>query len=304
MGHATFHVGDLTAVIGDNELFGEHRAGYNGIWSLHHAAGGRSPFVPVFAGLNLESIFDGEHFVPESVFFEPRRAPMTFRKLRDDEAELHQPPTPTFHIESWTRFKLVPPHYIDMTFRFVARQRIVNYGYIGLLWATYIDAPEDKSMYFLGGLEGQGDLWTQICTSAHNDESTVRHRDDKMELTFRPGYREALYRHLSPLRFSAPFFYGLVDEYLWMVMFDRTAGIRFTHSPSGGGTNIQRHSNCPAWDFQFIVPGYQVQKEYGFQARALLRPRCSREEVLQEYRKWAGPSAAVHLHIAAPRRVT
>jgi hypothetical protein len=303
MGHATFHVGDLTAVIGDNEAHGEHRAGYNGIWSLHHVAGGRSPFVPAYAALNHEHIFDGEHFIPETVFFEPRHSPMTFRKLGEDEAELHQPPTHTFHVESWTRFKLVPPHYIDMTFRFVARQRIYNFGYIGLFWATYIDAPEDKSLYFLGGPEGQEDLWTQLCTQVHNDKSTVRHRDDHLELTFRPGYREALYRHISPLRFRVPFFYGLVDNYLWMVMFDRTEGIRFTHSPSGGGTNMQRRATCPAWDFQFIVPNYQVQKEYGFQARALLRPRCSREEVLQEYRKWAGPSAAAHLHMGATRGV-
>ena len=34
MAHATFKVGDLTAVIGDNAAHDKHRAGYNGVWSL------------------------------------------------------------------------------------------------------------------------------------------------------------------------------------------------------------------------------------------------------------------------------
>jgi hypothetical protein len=34
MSHGTLHCGDLTLVIGDNSAHGDHRAGYNGIWSL------------------------------------------------------------------------------------------------------------------------------------------------------------------------------------------------------------------------------------------------------------------------------
>jgi hypothetical protein len=37
---------------------------------------------------------------------------MTLAKISDSEAELHQEETPTFHLESWTRFKIVAPHYI------------------------------------------------------------------------------------------------------------------------------------------------------------------------------------------------
>jgi hypothetical protein len=79
MAHATFRVGDLEVVIGDNEAWGQHDAGYNGLWSMQHASGTRSLFVPAFAGLNLEHIFDGEMDNRPDVFFEPRRAPMTFR---------------------------------------------------------------------------------------------------------------------------------------------------------------------------------------------------------------------------------
>ena len=86
MASETFTVGDLTAVIGDNAAAGEHRAGYNGLWSLTHRTETTNLFVPTVAGLNLEHIFDGETLDPpgqSKIFFEPRNAPMTLRKLSD-----------------------------------------------------------------------------------------------------------------------------------------------------------------------------------------------------------------------------
>src|SRR5437867_3348926 len=148
MASLEFKIGDLIAVVGDNGAEGNHRAGYNGLWSLRHR-NSRTVFVPTVAGLNHEHIFDGEtddHAV--EVFFEPRHAPMELRKMSDSEAELHQPPTPTFHLESWTRFRFSAPHYVDMEYRCVAHQHVFKRGYIGLFWANYINAPDDKSIYF------------------------------------------------------------------------------------------------------------------------------------------------------------
>lgn len=74
----------------------EHRAGYNGVWSLHHSAGTSSVFVPALAGLNLEHIVTGEQLEDGKIFFEPRNSPMSFNQISEREAELHQPPTPKF----------------------------------------------------------------------------------------------------------------------------------------------------------------------------------------------------------------
>jgi hypothetical protein len=284
MAHDTFRVGDLTAVIGDNAAAGQHRAGYNGVWSLTHRTEPANLFVPGVAGLNFEHIFDGDKRDADGgrkIFFEPRNAPMTFRKLSETEAELHQPPTPTFHLESWTRFRLVAPHYVDMAFRCKPTQHAFAHVYIGLFWASYINAPEDKSIYFRGA-----GLWQQLCTQRHNDESTVRPRDDKIELKFSPGLGDALYKNLSPLRFDEPVYYGHFRNHAFIVMFDRVEGIRFTHSPSGGGVNKERQTTNPAWDFQYIVPRYEVLKEYGFRARAVYRERCGRDEVMREFESW------------------
>jgi len=285
-GYAELRAGDLTAVIGDNSAAGEHRAGYNGVWSLRHSASTRSVFMPAVAGLNLEHIITGERLEDGKIFFEPRNAPMSFRQISESEAELHQPPTPTFHVESWTRFRLVAPHYLDMSFRCVAHEPVFPRGYLALFWASYINAPADKSIYFPGGLEGQKNLWTQFCTQWHNDQSTVRHRDDTFEMTFPPGPPDALFKNLSRLRFDQPFFYGNFDDLIWLVMFDRTAGIRITHSPSGGGSNAALQTTNPAWDFQFLVQKPEVKKEYSFRVRTVLRPRCSRGELLAEVQKW------------------
>lgn len=284
MAHATFRVGDLTAIIGDNSAHGEHRAGYNGLWSLTHRTEPTNLFVPTVAGLNLEHIFDGHRHDRDNsrrIFFEPRNAPMTFHQLSDTEAELHQPPTPTFHLESWTRFRLVPPHAVAFSFRCRPRQHVFEHGYIGLFWASYINGPEDKSIYFRGG-----DLWQQLCTQVHNDESTVRHRTDNLELRFSDGYPDALYRHLSPLRYDEPFYYGHFRDHVYIIMFERPTGLRFTHSPSGGGVQRERQTTNPAWDFQYLLPRYEVNQEYQFRACLVYRPRCSRAEIMREVQTW------------------
>ena len=285
MAHDTFQVGDLTAVIGDNQAHGKHAAGYNGIHQLTHKSEPATLFVPTVAGLNLEHIFDGDQELrgrkDPKHFFEPRHAPMTFKKLSDSEAELHQPPTPTFQLESWTRFKLVAPHSIDFTFRCRPTQHVFRHGYIGLFWASYINAPEDKSMYFRGDKR-----WQQLCTPQHYNQSTVVHRSNKIDLKFTDVPGDALFKDLSPLKFDEPFFYGLFKKHLFLLLFDRSEGIRLTHSPSGGGFNAELETTNPAWDFQFIIPTYEVLQEYGFRARAVYRERCSRHEVLQEFADW------------------
>lgn len=284
MPHDTFSAGDITAVIGDNSAHEKHRAGYNGLWSLTHKSEPANLFVPEVAGFNLEHIFDGATLdVGDggAIFFEPRNAPMEFKKLSDHEAELHQPPTPTFHLESWTKFTLVAPHYIDIAFRCQATQHVFENGYIGLFWASYINAPEDKSMY-LRGKQG----WLQQCSPAHNNDSTVLHEDDRYELKFAAGHRDCLYKNVSPLKYDLPLFYGLFKNQTFITMFDRASGIRLAHSPSGGGFNQEKQTTNPAWDFQYIIPRYEILTDYSFRCRIAYRPRCSREEVLKEYEGW------------------
>ena len=284
MGHATLRVGDLEAVVGDNASHAEHRAGYNGIWSLRHKLSKRNLFVPAYAGFNLEHYFNGEtEFLNGDVFFQPRRHPMKFEKLNDREGELRQDPVPHFFIKSRTRFTLRDPHYLDVEFRCTPVQHAHPRGWFGCFWASYVNGPIDKSMYFKGGWKKGDDLWMQLCTQKHDDESTVSHFDDNLKLEFLEGSRNALFKNHSPMRFSKTFYYGHFEDLTYIIMFNRSKEIRFTHSPSGGGYNQKRTTSNPAWDFQFLVPEYEVLQQYGYRARIALRKRCSRLEILTEY---------------------
>ena len=212
---------------------------------------------------------------------------MTFRKVNPATAELHQPPTPNFHMESWTTFTLRPPHYIDMEFRCIPRQHVHERGWFGIFWASYINGPADKSIYFKGGWRLKEDMWMQLCTQEHDDESTVLAQGDDFKLSWQEGSRDALFKNFSRMRYARPFYYGHVEDLVYLLMFENADGIRFTHSPSGGGYNNAFNSTNPAWDWQFIVPKCEVNKEYKYRARLALRPKCSREEILKEVGKWS-----------------
>jgi hypothetical protein len=241
--------------------------------------------------MNLEHIFDGHTATTRQLLFEPRNAPMEFQKLFETEAELHQPPTPHFGLESWTRFRLKEPHYIDFDFRCVARKQVFVGGYIGLFWASYINAPENKSLYFRGRFPGSNRThWIQAYTQWHDNESTFMHINDNEQLKFAENYPAMLYTRFSQLRWEEPFFFGLRKHHVFIVMFDRTEGIRFSHSPSGGGGTSDGSDTNPAWDFQFIVPKYEVGREYSFNARIVYKEYRGRQDVLEEFRNWSKTS--------------
>lgn len=283
MASGEFRVGDLRAVIGDNSADGEHGAGYNGVWSLTSRHESRNLFVPAYAGLNLEHIYDG-HDADPAVRYEPRVAEMRFTGLDDATAQLHQPATPSFGLESIATFTLREPCYVDLRFECMAHRESFHHGYVGLFWASYVNAPDDKSLYFRSR-----DRWTQFCTQRHNDESSVLPDLDGDEMpTFSDGYPDMLYTNRSPLRFTEPFYYGLFGKMVYLLMFDRKVGIRFSHSPSGGGDSARDETTNPAWDWQVVIPNCEVGRRYEFRARVVYKPFESRADVLDEYRGWSG----------------
>lgn len=281
---ASFEVSRLRCVIGNNAAHGEHDAWYNGLFELRAPEQNETAFVPAYAGWNLEHYFDTRPR-PESreLFFEPRSAPMTFRQIDAASAELHQPETPYWGVESRTRFTLREPYYLDVDFTCTPKKPLEG-GILGCFWASYINGPENKSIYFLEADSSiEKPRWIQFCTMAHDRDSTALPANDDGSISFEPG-PPTLYNTISPLRYGAPFFYGRVRNMVLIYIFEPGANIRFSHSPSGGGPTKDHTDTNPAWDFQFIVRQAEPGHEYGFSARLVYKPWTDRADVLAEVR--------------------
>lgn len=282
--HVELQRGPVSIVLVDNtEMPPRHRAGYNGVASLTHEARNDNVFVPFYAGLNFELIHDGTR-VSRDRMMEPRRAPMALRRIDAHTAELHQAPTPTWHLESCTRFRMLEDGVIEMAFECVPRRPVFKQGYIGLFWASYIDKPESKAIHFMGrsrtaSADAASD-WIKAVTPKHGVEST--HVADWDRRVFKPApdfpmhYMSFSYsKHL----YTEPYYYGLSHGMALAMVFRKGDRIVMTQSPSGGG------GGNPAWDFQFMIPDYKVGKAYGFVMRAIYTPFKGRDTLAKLCRR-------------------
>lgn len=278
----TMKEGDLHAVFANNSAYGEHLRGYNGITELYHTNQDSTLFVPLFAGFNLEHIFDGDSLVS---FFEPRREPMILNKLSDTKVVLHQPTTRISKVESWTTFEMVGPHYIDVEFRFIVHDpEMFDHGYVGFFWASYINLPKELGIYFKGREKdktGSGD-WMYAFSEKHGKNGTHLSDKDTYKFYHAPNFNIDLARETSDYVFTAPYYYGRFHNMVFGYLFPEPEEgiIRLSQSPSGAGTGM------PAWDFQYILPDFEVGKSYSFTTRVLYKEWVNQQDIEQEYKKW------------------
>ena len=276
----TVETGNLKAIFVDNQAVAPiHRAGYNGIAELYHTGQDSTLFVPTVSGFNLEHIYSGDSLAE---LFEPRVHPMTMYKKNDLEVLLYQTPTPITGVESLTEFKLVPPHYIDVTFRCVLHNKdYFRHNFAGLFWASYINQPSDKKIYFKGTREGQSEEeWISAFSEKHGYKSTHKGLNDNHDFYFVPGFSATLANNYSGYRYTEPFYYGLFHNMVLAFLFDSDEIIRFTQSPTGGG------KFNPAWDFQYLIPNPKTGREYSFKARMVYKAFINKEDINQEYDQW------------------
>jgi hypothetical protein len=276
----TVRSGNLRAVFIDNsDMPPAHRAGYNGIAELYHTEQDSTVFVPSYAGFNLEHVFSGDSLIQ---FFEPRVNPMVLYKKDDKTIFLYQKQTPVSGAESLTEFKVTDPCYIDITFRCILHDPgYFRHGYAGFFWASYINKPPDRKIYFKGTAEGCTEVsWIPAFSEKHGAQSTHRALNDKYDFFFAPDFRASLANNYSGYRYDQPFYFGRFHNMALAFFFDSREVIRLTQSPTGGG------SANPAWDFQWLIPDPVTEKVYNFRARMVYKPFKGNEDILDEYYKW------------------
>lgn len=262
----------------DDSILPGHRAGYSGLASLKRVGQTRNLFVPSYAGLNFEHIHDGTT-QDRDVLFEPRNAPMELRVVDEYTVELYQPATPTWGLESATRYHILEDGTIEMVFECIPRRETFRHGYIGLFWASYIQQPASLDIHFQGRESGElTDQWIQASTPQHGVEATHLPLEDQRSWKHDNDFPLTLVFNRSRYRYAEPFYFGINQETALVSMFRSGDQIRMTQSPSGGGTGN------PAWDFQWMIPDYQVNQRYQMVMRLQVIPYQGREDVLKKSR--------------------
>jgi len=271
--------GPVTAVVVDNARvdappLAGHRAGYNGLASLSHALRRENLFVPSYAGLNFEHIHDGTLSVSREKF-EPRRNPMELRLVDQFTVEVYQAPTANWKLESCGRYHMLEDGTIEYTFECIPRADVFTQGYIGLFWASYIHAPQEKAIHFRGRRQGAGEpvRWIRGVTRQHGVESTHPPPAPHFDPPVAPEFPLTLVNHPSRYEYADPWYFGVSHGMAYVQMFRRRDHVWFAQSPTGGGrTN-------PAWDFQWFLPNCEVDRAYGLVMRAAYLPFESREQI-------------------------
>ena len=141
--------------------------------------------------------------------------------------------------------------------------------------------PADKKINFLGNNNQSDSIdWISAYSTKHGLKSTHLWKQDKDPVYFAPNFNASLASHFSDYRYDQPFYYGRFHNMALTYMFYPEEGIRFSQSPTGGG------ELNPAWDFQFIVPNFEIGKEYSFQARMMYKEFAGADDVLEEFEAW------------------
>lgn len=275
----------ITAVIVDNrevndDVLPGHRAGYSGVASLTSEKRRENHFVPAVSGLNFEHIHDGTT-QDRKILFEPRNHPMELRVIDEFTVELYQTQTPFWGLESCHRYRLLPDGAIEMTFECIPRRTTFKNGYIGLFWASYIHQPESLDIYFRGFDDGEQPTaarWIRGITPAHGTRPTHLSLDDNRDFAHDADFPLTLVFNRSKHRFAEPWYFGVSHGQAYAQMFRPQDRVRLTQSPSGGG------QGNPAWDFQFFIDKFELNRRYQFVMRAMLLPIESPEQVEQATR--------------------
>ncbi len=292
-GQARIDTGKLRLVIADNAAYGPtHRAGYNGVAELS-LDGGPNVFVPAVAGLNFEHIYSGDQNSFGWHIFEPRQAPMRLIRHSATRVELQQERTEHWPLRSRVVYQ-AGGDAVDMTyFGTPLAEAWSKHGYIGIFFASYIHAPPDMSIQFIGrSRPGAGEArprWIKHVPPSHGVAATHRPAGSTWEPPADEGFNIKLAKGISDFEYLYPFYFGISGDTVLLFMFDRPQPgreVQFSHSPSGGG------AGNPAWDFIFLQRDYGVNREFSFRVRMVARKFTTVEDLVRTYEQWSGEKVA------------
>lgn len=280
----------LRVVVADNQAYGpEHLSGYSGLAEL--AVGdGPNLFVSAYSGLNFEHIFNGDEATYDWHIFEPRRAAMELWRLAPTCLQLRQERTEHWPLATTITYTLAGSDAIDMTVLCRPQEDgWAKHGYLGVFFASYIHAPEDLAIHFIGrSRPGKGDAaprWIRHLSPRHGEAACHRSVGVTWDPPLDAGFKIPLAAGHSDLEYVYPFYYGVTHGKALIFLFERPRGVaetRLAQSPTGGG------EGNPAWDFVFLNRKCVKGETYRFRARLVVRDFRGADDVIGVYERWSG----------------
>jgi hypothetical protein len=283
---------DLNIIVANNEAYGnEHKRGYSGVAELYDLSKSQQNlFVPKYAGLNFEHIFSGDSSSYRWNMYETRIASMEVVRHSDTKTELRQSRTQNWPLKSSIIYE-VKNNGIDFTYSGIPLEDVwKKYGYIGLFFASYINAPEQRGIYFIGqSVAGKAEgkpKWIYHLPETHGLQANHRPAGSNWNpLMDTLGFPISLVNGVSELEYIYPFYYGLCGGNVLIFMFEnpgKNAEICFAQSPDGGG------DKNPAWDFILYQKKYKVGRKFTFHGRIIYKRFEGKEDVIKIYEQWSG----------------
>ena len=215
---------------------------------------------------------------------------MEFFRLGARSVELRQTRTKNWPLETRLRYTLADDDAIDLTVFCTPRADAwKKHGLLGVFFASYIDAPEDLAIQFIGrSRPGTGDerpRWIRHLSPRHGESACHRPAGATWDPPLDEGFPIVLGKGPSDLEYVYPFYFGVTHGQAVMFFFERPTAdgeIRFAQSPSGGG------DGNPAWDFLYLRRRFAVGEEFSFRVRCVARPFRNRADVVAAYEAWSG----------------
>jgi len=308
----------FVAYIADNSSLGIHRSGYNGIASLIPKHSGNNLFVPMYAGLNYETIsLTGlsPYTHPGGSKFEPRSEPMHIECATAGEVVLIQPETSHSHVGARITFSVEEPYYLHQHIELAFHKRFCTMeesNAFRSLWASYIHMPSDRHIYLKPDLEEGAELegWVGITKadhgylSDHSVDTEVRRLPDTDEITpaehleemrrQKPQKTADLFDSAKPDSSTQPishrilgplaFYYGFCHgEQQFLMMFAQPGRFRLAYSPCGAGKEPAWN---PAWDYILHLDDAKTGVVYSWDVCLAVKPYKGRKDVLGEVRSY------------------
>lgn len=285
--------GDLFGWLAVTAIHGDHwGAGITKLCDAQH------PWSPVFETINLnfEHVLNGDFEDRRRQCFTPRHDPMRVEVFSPAQAAVAWPAeTASWAMDCRAVYTFPDGPFVDVAFEVTPRADEAPLGYLAFMWASYMDKALSPEIRF----PGPGGGWSafgEMGDAGRPQTGTVA-RDGVSPLALSPEFPAFNLVESGSVRFSRPFYYGLVDgdgfaatrddPMALVMMFRETDETRFAL------WNWGERNETPAWDWQWVLRTPKIGVKQELRARMAYLPFESDGAVQSLFDAWSPESPAV-----------